>query len=69
MQRIYQKSGRAIGRKVLVAVLLRERTAVGNGWLTQRLAMGHPSGVNRLIGNFTNDRMRVKKLKEIKKML
>ena len=30
---------------------------------------GYSSGVSRLIGNSTNDRMRVEKRKEIKKML
>ncbi len=28
-------------KKILVAVLLRERTSVGNVWLVQRLEMGH----------------------------
>jgi hypothetical protein len=29
------------GRKVLVACLIRQRTAAGNPWIAKRLAMGH----------------------------
>lgn len=37
------------GRKVLVACLLRQRTAAGNPWIANRLAMGHPGSVSRLV--------------------
>lgn len=36
--------------KVVVAALLRERTSVGNPWIAERLAMGHPGSVSRMIG-------------------
>jgi putative transposase len=35
-------------RKAAVAILLRNRTAVANGWIAERLAMGHASTVSRL---------------------
>ena len=35
-------------RKAAVAILLRKRTAVANGWIAERLAMGHASTVSRL---------------------
>ena len=52
-------------RKVLVAVVLRRNTSVGNRWLAERLAMGHTAGVSRLVGGFQRE---VKNLKEVKKM-
>lgn len=36
-------------RKAALAILLRKRTAVANGWIAERLAMGHASTVSRLI--------------------
>lgn len=56
-------------RKVLVAVLLRKRTSVGNSWLANRLAMGHPAGASKLISSFQNDEIQMEKLGEIEKML
>jgi putative transposase len=35
--------------KVLVAALLRRKTAVGNGWIAERLSMGHHGSVSRLV--------------------
>lgn len=35
-------------RKAAVVILLRKRTAVSNGWIAERLAMGHASTVSRL---------------------
>jgi REP element-mobilizing transposase RayT len=35
-------------RKAAVAILLRKRTAVANGWIAERLAMGHASTLSRL---------------------
>jgi len=35
-------------RKESVALLLRKRTAVANGWIAERLAMGHASTVSRV---------------------
>ena len=37
--------------KVLIAVLLRERTSVSKGWIAQRLAMGYTGAVSRLTGD------------------
>jgi len=36
-------------RKILIAALIKGRTSVGNAWVAQRLCMGHPSSVSRLI--------------------
>ena len=42
-------------RKVLVAMLLRERTIAGNAWIAKRLSMGHPSAVSRALSNGARD--------------
>ncbi len=57
------------GGKVLVAALLRKRTAVGNRWLAERLAMGHTSAVSRLVSAFLKDGGSQKRLIELEKML
>ncbi len=35
--------------KVLVAALLRRKTAAGNSWITERLSMGHHGSLSRLV--------------------
>jgi len=42
-------------RKVLAAAVLRRRTSVSNPWLAQRLGMGHPGSVSRVLGACLND--------------
>ncbi len=44
------------GRKALLAAVLRRRTAVGAGWIAERLAMGHPGSVSRQVGIVKRDR-------------
>lgn len=56
-------------RKVLVAVLLRKHTSVGNRWLADRLVMGHTAGVSRLLGTFLLDKYNTKALSKMEKML
>jgi putative transposase len=56
-------------RKVLVAVLLRERTSVSNRWIVERLAMGHPNALSRLMGDFRSDKSKLTSLGEIREML
>jgi putative transposase len=56
-------------RKVLVAVLLRKHTSVGNRWLADRLAMGHTAGISRLLGTFQLDGSNQKALANLEKML
>lgn len=56
-------------RKVLVAVLLRERTSVSNRWIVERLAMGHPNALSRLMGDFRSDESKLTSLEEFKAML
>ena len=51
------------GNKVLVAVLLRERTSIGNDWLARRLEMGHPGAVSRLVGEFRRNKGRMRDLR------
>jgi hypothetical protein len=38
--------------KVRLAALLRATTAVSNGWLAQRLAMGRPASVSQFVRRF-----------------
>lgn len=56
-------------RKVLVAVLLRKRTSVGNRWLAERLAMGHTAGVSRLVNGFQKAKRSGKHLAQLEQML
>lgn len=56
-------------KKVLLAALLRRRTAVGVNWIAERLAMGHPGSVSRLIGGVAKREWIDKRLRELDKML
>ena len=55
--------------KVLIAVLLRERTSVSQGWNAQPLAMGYTGAVSRLTGIFHRDSGNTKRLRDLEKML
>lgn len=55
--------------KVLVAALLRKRTAVGNGWIAERLSMGHPGSVSRLVVTASKDAKHESELKKLIKLL
>ncbi|MBG7606851.1 MAG: hypothetical protein IZT59_02300 [Verrucomicrobia bacterium] len=54
--------------KVLIAVLLRERTSVSNGWIAQRLAMGYTGAVSRLTGMFHRASRNTKMLRDLEEM-
>ena len=34
----------------MLAAVLRRKTSVGVNWIAERLAMGHPGSVSRLLG-------------------
>lgn len=55
--------------KVMVATLLRERTAVGNEWIAKRLAMGHSGSVSRLVVGSKSDPEMQRKFQKLKKLL
>lgn len=55
--------------KVLLAALLRRRTAVGVNWIAERLAMGHPGSVSRLLGGVAKRAGMKKRLGELDEML
>ena len=55
--------------KVLVAVLVRERTAAGNSWIANRLCMGHPGSVSRLVVAAGNDKAMSREKKKLEKLL
>lgn len=56
-------------KKVLIACLLRQRTSVGNGWLSERFVMGHTASVSRLLGDFMRSRSGTRELAKLAKML
>ena len=56
-------------KKVLIACLLRQRTSVGNGWLSERLVMGHTASVSRLLGDFMRSKSGTRELAKLTKML
>ena len=55
--------------KVLVAALLRKRTAVGNSWIAERLGMGHHGSVSRLVVAASKNEKQERELKKLVKIL
>ena len=55
--------------KVLVATLLRKRTAATNDWIAQRLSMGHHGSVSRLVVAASKDAKHESELKKLMRML
>jgi len=56
-------------RKVLIAALLRKRTAVGVNWIAERLEMGHQGSLSRLLGKAVRDTGFKKQLVDLEKIL
>jgi hypothetical protein len=56
-------------RKAILAALVHMRTGVGMDWLAQRLHMGHPGSVSRLIGVVRRNLTLSRKLETLEKML
>ncbi len=57
------------GTKVLVAALLRKKAAIGNGWITERLGMGHHGSVSRLVVAASKSEKQERDLKKLIKLL
>ena len=51
-------------RKVICAAIAKDRTAVGNEWLAERLAMGHGSYVSTLVQRIRRDKKEQRILKK-----
>lgn len=66
---VLAKMRKGDSRKVLIAALLRKRTAVGVNWIAERLEMGHPGSLSRLLGKARIDPGFKKKIAELEKML
>ncbi|MEI8039754.1 MAG: transposase, partial [Verrucomicrobiota bacterium] len=43
-------------RKIVLAALVRANTSVSNAWIAERLAMGHPGSVSRMLATGRSDR-------------
>ena len=56
-------------RKVVCAALVKSRTAVGNDWIAERLAMGHPASMSQLVHRMCRDPKEAKRLKRHEKTL
>lgn len=56
-------------RKVALAALVRQRTAMGNEWLANRLEMGHPNAVSRLIQQGADNSSVAEHCRKLKQML
>lgn len=56
-------------RKVQLAILLRTHTTVSNGWIAQKLTMGHPGSVSRSVTDGRADTKLTKIVKEIENVL
>ncbi len=68
-RRELEKLRKSDERKVLLAAVLRRRTSVGVNWIAERLAMGHPGSVSRMLGAIQGERNSRKRLGELEKML
>ena len=49
----------------LLAMVIRERTGVGNGCISQRLAMGSPTSVCRLVSAGRKDKNRLEEMNRL----
>jgi len=56
-------------RKVQLAILMRKHTSVSNGWIAQKLAMGHPGSVSRSVSDDRADSKMTISIKNIERML
>jgi hypothetical protein len=56
-------------RKVSLAMLLRKRTMAPNSWIAERLAMGTPGSVSRLIGGAKAELKLVEEVTKLEEML
>jgi len=56
-------------RKVLLARILRSKTAISNDWISDRLCMGHPGSVSRLVSESRNDQAINKECERLTKRL
>jgi hypothetical protein len=55
-------------RKALLAALLVRKTTVSREWLGQRLGMGHPGSVSRMLGEVKRNQKLGKRFNELEKM-
>lgn len=56
-------------RKVACAALVKARTTVSNGWIAERLAMGHPASMSQLVHQMRREPKEGKRLKRYEKIL
>ncbi len=56
-------------RKVLCATMVKGSTAVSNGWIAERLVMGHSASVSQMTGRMRRDPSTPKLLKKYEQML
>lgn len=68
--RVAELSGRGRWRdeKALLAVLIRRRTGVANGWIAERLAMGHAVNVTRAVRRLREDRTLAKRMSALEQL-
>ena len=55
-------------RKALLAGLLAGKTTVSRQWLAQRLGMGHPGSVSRMLGVVKRNRILKERLDELENL-
>jgi len=67
--RVSQVSARDSRNHILVAALLRERTAVANSWIAHRLAMVHPGFVSRPVVACAMNATQIREMENLKKLL
>jgi hypothetical protein len=60
---------RILGESTLYSALLRRRTAAGLKWISEKLAMDHPSSVSRLVGAIAKNPELAEILEKMEKML
>ena len=50
-------------RKVVCAALAKRLTSASNGWIAERLAMGHPASMSQLVNRMRKEPKALKQLK------
>lgn len=56
-------------RKIRLAIFLRTHTSVSNQWIADKLVMGHPGSVSRIVSASRTDKAQPKSIKELEKLL
>jgi hypothetical protein len=61
--------GRLLDEKAPLAWLVKKHTGVSNGWVSERLRIGHPTGVSKAVGRVTESPSLLRRARSLAKMV